>query len=283
MTARITLALLFVVPATMAYPWPSVPDRWLLGAAVVAVIVLFAWWRGAFMTTIVGRRIGMWLRRNGKAGLRLSAEYTTALLRVDASDPFELPLDVIASYLDRYGIRCDNVRVTHRDVDGRRTTWVSLTLGAADNLAALQARSPRIPLHDTAEVVARRLADHLREAGWRVSVVSSADTPAYETAKETWRGLRGETGYVAAYRVKADDRLAATLDDIRSLPFAETWTALEYTGTATHPKVSAACALRSDERPAAKPPIQTLTPLSGRHRAALAALNPLSTERLTRT
>ena len=41
MTARITLALLFIVPAAMAYPWPSPADKWLLGIAVAAAVVLF--------------------------------------------------------------------------------------------------------------------------------------------------------------------------------------------------------------------------------------------------
>jgi type VII secretion protein EccE len=149
MTARITLALLFIVPAGMAYPWPSIRDRWVLSAAVVAVIVLFGWWRGEFLTTIAGRRIAMWFRHNRKASPSL--EYTSVLLRVDAPDTVELPLPLVASYLDRYGIRCDKVRVTHRDADGQRATWVGLTLGAAENLTALQARSARIPLQDTAE------------------------------------------------------------------------------------------------------------------------------------
>jgi len=194
-----------------------------------------------------------------------------------------LPLHIIASFLDRYGIRCDKVRVIHRDVDGHRATWIGLTLGAAQNLTALQARSARIPLRDTAEVVARRLAEHLRETGWNVSVVDSADEPARDGAKETWRGLRGETGYVAAYDVRVDDRLADTLGDIRSLPSAETWTAIEYTGKATDPEVSAACALRTAERPATRAPIRALTPLRGRHRRALSALSPQSTDRLIRT
>ena len=60
MTARIALALLFIVPAAMAYPWPSPADRWLLGIAVVAVLVLFAWWRGLFFTTMVGRGWRCW-------------------------------------------------------------------------------------------------------------------------------------------------------------------------------------------------------------------------------
>jgi type VII secretion protein EccE len=280
MTARITLALLFIIPAAMAYPWPSTHDRWLLGVAVVAAVVLFSWWRGLFLTTVVGRRIAMLLRRNGKAKDSGSSESTTVLMRVDARELTGLPLHLIAGYLDRYGIRCDKVRVTTRDAGGPRTTWIGLTLSAADNLTALQARSPRIPLHDTAEVVARRLADHLREAGWSVSLVDSADVPAPSSARETWRGVRDDLGYVAAYDVKVDDRLANTLAEIRALPSQDTWTALEFTGVATKPSVSAVCALRTTERPAAAAPIPALQPLRGRHRAALTALDPLSTERL---
>jgi len=67
----------------------------------------------------------------------------------------------------------------------QRTTWIGLTLGAAQNLTALQARSARIPLRDSAEVVARRLAEHSRETGWNVSVVDSADEPARDDSKET--------------------------------------------------------------------------------------------------
>lgn len=279
MTTRITLALLFVIPATMAYPWPSTRDRWILGVAVVAVAVLFAWWRGMFLTTVAGRRIAMLLRRN-KVQDRGSAKFTTVLMRVDSPELTGLPLHLIAGYLDRYGIRCDKVRVTTRDVEGARTTWIGLTLSAVDNLTALQARSSRIPLHDTAEVVARRLADHLREAGWSVSIVDSADVPAAPSAKETWRGVRDDTGYVAAYDVKVDDELANTLAEIRALPSQDTWTALEFTGTATKPSASAVCALRTGERPAPGAPIPALQPLKGRHRAALAALDPLSTERL---
>jgi type VII secretion protein EccE len=279
MTVRISLALLFSVPAAMAFPWQSARDRWLLGVAVVAVIVLFAWWRGQFLTTIVGRRIAMLVRRSSLEDPG-SLEYSTVLVRVDASGPTELPLRLIAGYLDRYGIRCDKVRVTNREIDGQRTTWVGLTLGAVDNLTALRARSPRIPLRDTAEVVARRLADHLREAGWDASIVDSAGTPVQPSAKETWRGVRDEAGYVAAYKVKVDERLADTLAGIRSLSSHDTWTALEFTGTATTPAVSAVCSLRTGERPSSAAPFPALTPLAGRHRVALTALNPLSEERL---
>jgi type VII secretion protein EccE len=278
MTARMTLALLFIVPAAMAYPWPSTTDRWLLGIAAGSVVILFAWWRGLFVTTIIGRRLAMFGRRNHRADAHRTSEYTTVLLRADRSDG-DVPLGLIASYVDRYGLRCDKVRITSRDTHGVRTTWIGLTLGAADNFAALRARSPRIPLRETAEVAGRRLANHLRETGWSVTMVDTADAPASASVKETWRGIRDESGFVAAYRITVDDRLAGTLDAVWAYPSAETWTALEFTNSG----VAAVCAIRSAERPAASAPIRGLTPLRGRHRRALSALDPLSVDRLEST
>ena len=281
MTARITLALLFIVPATMAYPWPSTADRWVLGVAVVAVVVLFARWRGLFFTTTVGRRLAMWGRRNRTEGLHhSSAETATVLLRVHPSEPVVLPQRLIAGYLDRYGICCDKVRITSRDTAGNRTTWIGLTLRAADNLAALRARSPRIPLRDTAEVVARRLADHLRETGWSAAIVDTAVPPTDSSAKETWRGLSDGSGYVAAYRVAVDNRLPETLAEVWALPSPETWTVLEITGTATDPGIAVVCTVRSEDKPGASGPIPDLTLLRGRQRPAIHALNPLSVDRL---
>jgi type VII secretion protein EccE len=74
------------------------------------VIVLFARWRGFFVTTTVGRRMAMWARRNRTDDLhRSTTDTTTVLLRIDPSEPAALPLRLIAGYLDRYGIRCDKV------------------------------------------------------------------------------------------------------------------------------------------------------------------------------
>jgi type VII secretion protein EccE len=280
MRARIALALLFVVPGAMAYPWSSTVDWWVLGVAVAVVVVLFAWWRGLFVTTIVGRRLAMWTRRNRTDGAHHSTEYTTVLLRVDPSVQTVLPVSLIAGYLDRYGIRCDKVRITSRGTAEARTTWIGLTLGAQDNLAALRARSPQIPLRDTAEVAARRLADHLRETGWNVAIVDSADVPAEASAKETWRGLRDASGYIAAYRVAVHDRLPEALTEVWALASPETWTALEITGTAANSDVAFMCAIRSGDKPGARPPVAGLTLVRGRQRPALNALHPLSLDRL---
>jgi type VII secretion protein EccE len=289
-SGRITLAALASVPAVLAYPWQSTRDYWLLGIAVVVMIVLFGWWRGLYFTTVLSRRLAIIGRRGGFVPQSGPATKTTVLLRVGppVGDSHVLPLPVIARYLDRYGVRADKIRITSRDNAShasRRETWIGLTVSAADNLAALQARSARIPLHETAEVAVRRLADHLREIGWEASMVGPDDVPRFLTpnVRETWRAVqRDPSDYVAAYQVRVDSALPETLDAIRSYPARETCTALEIAvpGSGNRNTIAAACAFRTDEPPPAGAPLAGLTPQHGNHRPALAALDLLSTERL---
>lgn len=281
MTARITLALLFVVPAALAYPWRSATDRWVLGVAAVAVVVLFAWWRGHFVTELVRRRLAILRRNRGRGAARdESGRYETAVLRVDDAPSGALAVPLLAGYVDRYGLRADKVRVVSREAAGARTTWIALTFGAVDNLAALQARSARLPLRQTTDIAARRLADHLREIGWDVTHVDETESPVPPAARETWRGLRDEAGYTAAYRIRVDEHVARRLAAVTALEADEVWTALDITGTATRPELIAGCAVRTGQRPPAGAPADGLTPQRGRHRPALEALGPFSSSRL---
>lgn len=281
MIVRLSIALLLGIPAAMAYPWDSVGDRWLLGIAVGVIAVVFAWWRGDLVTTLIARRVAMWRRRSGSGeGAHHSSEHATVTLEVAAREQQHLPIDLIAGYLDRYGLRFDKVRVTARDRDGVRTTWVGLTLGAADNLAALSARSPRVPLQDTAEVAGRRLADHLRESGFEVTTADTVEPVTAADAKETWRAIADERGYLAAYRIAVDEALTDTLQALRSLGAAETWSVLEFSGSRADPALVAACVLRTAERPAAHVPMAGLTPENGLHGVVTAALSPTSDRRL---
>ncbi|MGV0811135.1 type VII secretion protein EccE [Mycolicibacterium boenickei] len=282
MTARLALASLFIVAAVLARPWQTNTERWVLGVSVAAVVLLLAWWGGLFLTTRIARRIAM-LRRNlaKNQSAEQPVDSETVVLRVDPADPAQLP--VVVGYLDRYGIRCDKVRLTHRDAGGSRRSWISLTVNAADNLDALRARSSRIPLRDTTEIVGRRLADHLREQGWTVTLVDGVDAPLPDPGKETWRGVKDDSGHVAAYRVGVTDKLETVLAGIGALPAQETWTALEFTGSPAHPQLTVGAAIRTQDRPSAKAPLAGLTPARGLHRPALAALNPLSTDRLDGT
>lgn len=154
-----------------------------------------------------------------------------------------------------------------------------MTLGAADNLVALRARSPEIPLYDTAEVVGRRLADHLREAGLDAAIVDIAHGPLTVRGQETWRGVRDDSGFLAAYGIPVDERLSDRLAEVWSHATRETWTALEFSGTANQPTVVAVCALRIDEAPAGPPPAG-LRVLRGLQRTLLTALDPRSVDLL---
>jgi type VII secretion protein EccE len=289
--ARITLAALAVVPAALAYPWHTTRDYWLIGIAVVAVIVLFGWWRGLHFTTILGRRLAIMSRSNRTEeadAQAVDAASTTALVRIGPSsaDGAVLPLELIAGYLDRYGIHADKVRITSRDNASdasRRETWIGITVSAADNLPALQARSSRIPLYETAEVAARRLADHLREIGWEANTVAPDDVPRWLTAKarESWRAVqRGTSDFVAAYQISVDEDLPATLEAIRSHQARETCTALEIARSGDQDTVAAACAFLTNALPDGTPPVDGLIPQRGNQAPALSALDLLSTQRL---
>ena len=153
----------------------------------------------------------------------------------------------------------------------------------ANNLAALQARSPQIPLHKTAEVAARRLADHLRESGWTATIAEPDDVPGLyaQSAHETWHGVQhGSADYVAAYQVRADTALANTLAAIWSYPVREAWTALELTGAGDEQTLAVACAFHTDAPPAARGPLPGLISQAGNQRPALTALHPLSSQQL---
>jgi type VII secretion protein EccE len=289
-TGRITLALLAAVPAAMAYPWRSPRDQVLLGAAAVVVVVLFAWWQGVPLTTILRRRLAM-IRGNRRPFAQPRTDVrTTALLRIGspAIGPDLLPLPVIARHLNCYGIRAETIRITSRDSTSEtgvpvRQTWIGLTVSAADNLAALRARSPRIPLHETAQVAVRRLADRLREIGWDANTAGPDEVPRLfePTAHETWYAVRQRGGdYVVAYGVSADAALSETLAAIRSHPAREIWTAVEIAGDAAGRTLAAACAFRTDTKPHHRAPLHGLTAQRGNQRPALRALDPLSTEPL---
>ena len=258
MSVRLTLALLFVVPAAMAYPWQSPADRWLLGVAVAVVVVLFARWRGLFVTTIVARRIAMWRRRNHADGShRAAGEFATVVLRVEPGEATDLPLELIVGYVERYGIRFDKVRVTGRDVAGIRTTWVSLTLGAADNLAALTARSPesrcRTPSTSPGggwpTTCGRRAG-----RGRRRRVPGTRSHPAAGAGRETWRGV-ATTG--ASWRPTESVSTTGSpsiLSEVWSSAPARSGRRSNSRGSRAHPALVAACAIRTDERPGSRAP-----------------------------
>jgi type VII secretion protein EccE len=276
-TIRLTLAFVAVVLAAMAYPWQSDTDYWVLGITIAVLLVVFAWWRRLFVTTMIGRRLAVWRRNHSKPEPQASDD-VTVVLRVEDPADVGLSLPLVAGYVERFGVRCEKVRVTNCDDNGARTTWISMTLGAIDNLAALRARSAELPLFDTAEIVGRRLADHLREAGLSAVVVDDAPAPLEGAGRERWRGVHGDDGFLSAYAIRIDEGLAERLAAVWSQP-TETWTALEFGGTSAHPTVSALCAVRTAEAVRGIP-VAGLVPQPGVQRPLLAELAPASRDRL---
>lgn len=275
MTFRMMLALLLIIPAAMTYPWHSVHHRWILGVAVAVVLVLFARWRGVFVTTLIGRRAAVW-RRNHAQPEQAVADRISVVLRVEAGQDHVLPLPELAGYLDRYGVRCESIRVISRDEGGRRATWVGLMVDAASNLAALQARSSDLPLAETAEALGRRVAECLRERGLAVSVPEGAQAPLRDDAREGWRAVRDGEGYLTCYALAAE-ALPDSLADLRS--GSELWTVLEFSGAPADPVLAAACAVRTSEQPATAA-VAGLVAAPGLQRPLLEAMDPQSVHRL---
>lgn len=278
---RLTVVLLAVVSAVLAYPWRSTNDQWVLGVAGVVALVSLLWWRGRYLTTVVGQRLRVLLRRKtiqaAPADLHWAGAdaVATALVRVDSRDR-ELPLGLLSGYLDRFGLRCDSVRVTTRNSQTEVTTWIGLTFSGARNLNALQARSAQIPLRQTTENAARRLISQLREIGWTATIADPDQVPdlVAEGARERWRSVTDVRGYLTTYGAKTPEALAA----VSSAGADETWTVVEIAGTSPLDRIRAGAAIRTESRPSA--PVPGLIPIPGRQARALAALHPLSGARL---
>ena len=278
---RLTVVLLVVVSAVLAYPWRATNDRWVLGVAAAVVLVSLLRWRGRYLTTIVGQRLRVLLRRRmiqaAPADLHWAGTdaVATVLVRVDSRDR-EPPFGLLAGYLDRYGLLCDSVRVTTRSTQADVTTWIGLTFSGARNLAALQGRSAQIPLRETAENAARRLIGHLREIGWTAKLADPDQVPDLVAAgaRERWQSVTDARGYLTTYAAKDPEGLAA----VSSAAAAEAWTVVEIAGTSPLDRLRAGAVIRTEEPP--KAPLPGLVSLPGRQASALAALHPLSGARL---
>jgi type VII secretion protein EccE len=281
---RLTVVTLAIVTAVLAYPWRSTTDRWALGTAVAVMLVSLIWWRGHFMTTILWRRLRVLLNRRPIEGASADIRgtgadaVTTALLRVDSRGD-ELPLGVLTGYLDRYGLVCDAVRVTTRTGPDAATTWIGLTFSGARNLAALQGRSAAIPLRQTAENAARRLAGHLYESGWTATLVDADDVPTFTAAdaRERWRSVTDARGHLTTYTVAAP---RTALGGVSAAGAQEVWTVVEIAGPSRRTDLKAGVAIRTDGPPSTSSPVPGLVAISGRQARALAALHPLSGVRL---
>lgn len=274
---RLTCAILVVVPGALAYPWPTATQRWLLVAGIAVAIAVLASWRGRFLTTLFVDRLRTLMRSRGRLDCpavtsRIGTDITTTVVIRVADDTHDLPMDLLAGYLDRYGIRCRSVRVARHQGPAGVQVWIALLFSAADNLAALQGRSAEIPLHATAHVAGRRLVDELRELGCSAALVEPEHVPRIATgeAKELWNSIACDDGFLTVYSVQDPSETDVSAGE-------ESWTVWVIVGPVARPRMTVGVALRTPQRPGREIPAPGLTTLVGRQMEALSAMDLLST------
>jgi len=303
---------------------PDRHPQWWHGALAAAVVVGFIGsWHGQHLSTGLRRWAPMiWRNRTDRgargasepagtpAGDALHARITLQLrphphaLRADGDRDDQLPWEFVTAWLDRYGIRVDRLTVcsitrtpppsslrsdvgaalTARTPQHRRT-WLSYTLSAESNVAALMARRTTVAAADgdtpqrpvLADVVARRMVAELRERGWLATLCNdTAQLPVFVPAaaqlrREVWSGTEYSDGFRAVYAVDPN-RLHAVVDDLGSRPAKAVWSVLSLR---SHPDgrsaLSGCVGLVTTTRPPLTP-VPGLTGYHGVHRQAGEAL-----------
>ncbi|MCV7247085.1 hypothetical protein H7J07_02270 [Mycobacterium koreense] len=265
----------FLVPeGTRPHWW-----HWTIGG-VVLVASLGSWHGQRLATTARRWTAMMWRNRRRRRGAPLPvaeaeecADPDTALqariviqLRPQAhmlSTPGDgrdqLPWEFVTSWLDRYGVRIDELTVcsvtatpppsalrtavaalvTARTPQ-RRDTWLTYRLSADNNVAALLARGTTVGAHGEgeggdvpgravlAEVTARRLVAEFRERGWWATVhdrqapLPRFVAPSARRRRECWTGTEHSDGFRAVYTVDPQ-RVAAIIDQLPTLTAKATW------------------------------------------------------------
>ncbi|MEY8019156.1 hypothetical protein [Mycobacterium servetii] len=214
----------------------------------------------------------------------------------DTSD--QLPWELVISWLDRYGIRANALTVTSVNTTPpasslrsdhssllsaatpqNRHTWISYTLGADANLAAISAGrvqriarrsssdpqtdpqtsdddtdSPRTAITELAAITARRLVAELSEQGWLASDVTKTQLPRFADAtlsvrRECWTGAEYADGFRAVYQIEPH-ALGTALDAITRLHTKSSWVSVTVRQHGFQPPtIEAAAALLTTARP----------------------------------
>lgn len=222
----------------------------------------------------------------------------------------QMPWQFVTSWLHRYGVRADVLTIAAvtrtPPASGLRTdsaalltgltpqhrdTWLTYTLRAESNVAALTARQTtmgssgedadsagpqRAALADT---VARRLIAELRERGW-LATLSDDDgqkLPEFVPAaaavrREHWTGTEHTDGFRAVYAVDPG-RLVEVLRTLPTVATRATWVVLTVRTPALQPASIEACVGMITSAKPARKPLPGLEGFHGLHRKAAPALS----------
>lgn len=236
---------------------------------------------------------------------------------IDATD--QLPWDFVTKWLNRYGIRADELAITAvtrtpppsglradaaallpSGISQHRDTWLTYTLRAESNVAALTARQSTLgrgPDRDAdnegpdgdgpgsdlprraalADTTARRLIAELREQGWLATLVGPSDplprfVPATATMRrEAWTATEYSDGFRAVYAVDPN-ALPAVLTALPGLATKATWTTVTIRSRGRQPaSITSYVATLTSTLPSRRP-LPGLEGFHGLHRQVAAAL-----------
>lgn len=222
----------------------------------------------------------------------------------------QLPWAFITAWLDRYSIRVDDLTVCavtrtppnsslRNDVaplvtprtPQRRDTWLSMTLSAPSNVAAIAAgrrarrglddtedapQQARTPIAELADVTVRRFASELREQGWMATLCDDpGQLPHFVNGplrRECWTGAEYADGFRAVYAIDPE-ALTSVLDALPTITAKTTWVSVSVRSRgAQGAAVSAAVGVLTAARPE-RSLLPGLTGFHGLHHTAAQALS----------
>lgn len=217
----------------------------------------------------------------------------------DTSD--QLPWQFITKWLNRYGVRADELTITAvtrtppasglradaapllgAGISQHRDTWLSYTLRAESNVAALTARQTTLGSDDDddsgglrraalADTTARRLIAELREQGWLATLVGRSDSlprfvPDKATVRrEAWTATEYSDGFRAVYAVDPK-ALPVVLADLPGLATKATWASVTICSRGNQPASITACVATLTATLPSRNPLPGLEGFHGMHR-----------------
>ncbi|OKH76732.1 hypothetical protein EB73_02230 [Mycobacterium sp. SWH-M3] len=223
----------------------------------------------------------------------------------------QMPWQFVTSWLDRYGVRADELTVTSitrtPPPSGLRTdaasllstrtpqhrdTWLTYTLRADQNVGALTARQTtmgtavrgasddvdgvpqRAALADT---TARRLVAELLERGWLATLVDDDEplpqfvSPAATVRRETWTATEYSDGFRAVYAVE-EGELENVLQALPALSTKALWVSMTVASRGNQPTTVSACVGTLTATQPGRNPLPGLAGFHGVHREVIPAL-----------
>jgi hypothetical protein len=235
----------------------------------------------------------------------------------------QLPWEFITAWLDRYGVRADALTVCSVTktpppsglrsdfpalLSGRtpqhRDTWLTYTLRADTNAAALTARQTTIgrmsvqsgntdsdtdPESDgqvpaegprrasLADTTGRRLVAELRERGWLATLCDqSEEVPAFvgpvaKVRREYWSATEYSDGFRAVYAIEPQ-ALGAVLDALPTTATKSTWVVVTIRSRGRQPAALEACAATLTATRPTRQPLPGMYGFHGLHRQVASVL-----------